>query len=120
MVTVGGMVLGMSNTVVTPPKAAARGAALEVFLVRIAGIAEMHMHVDGAGQHMQAGGIDGLASRRGIASGAPTARILPSLIATLASNHGIGRDDVAAVDDEIGRVAHQRRPSRHRPAGRRR
>ena len=77
------MVFGMSNTVVTPPNAAAAGAAREVLLVRIAGIAEMHVHVDRAGQHVQAGRVDGLACAAGIASAAPTARILPSLIATL-------------------------------------
>ena len=31
-----------------------RRAAREVFLVRIAGVAEMHVHVDRAGQHMHA------------------------------------------------------------------
>ena len=49
----------MSNTVVTPPNAAAMRAALEVFLVRIAGVAEVHMHVDRAGQHVHAGDVDG-------------------------------------------------------------
>ena len=58
-----GIVFGMSNTVVTPPKAAAMVPLREVFLLRIAGIAEVHMHVDRAGQHVHAGDIDGLASR---------------------------------------------------------
>ena len=43
-----------------------RGAALEVLLVRIAGIAEMHVVVDRAWQHVQAGGVERLA--RGSAS----------------------------------------------------
>ena len=41
-----------------------RRAARPVFLVRIAGIAEMHMHVDRAGQDMEAGGIERLARGR--------------------------------------------------------
>ena len=36
-------------------------AAREVFLLRIAGIAEVHMHVDRAGQDVHAGDVDGLA-----------------------------------------------------------
>ena len=39
-------------------------AARRILLVRIAGIAEMHMHVDGAGQHMEAAGVERLARRR--------------------------------------------------------
>ena len=53
-VPVGGMVFGMSNTVVTPPNAAAAVPVCQVLLVRIAGIAEVHVDVDGAGQHVQA------------------------------------------------------------------
>ena len=41
-----------------------RRSARPILLVRIARIAEMHMHVDGARQDMQAGGVERLARRR--------------------------------------------------------
>ena len=35
-------------------------AGLQIFLVLVAGLAEMHLAVDGAGQHMQALGLENL------------------------------------------------------------
>ena len=48
--SVGGTVFGMSKTVVTPPTAARRCRS-PVLLVRHAGLAEMDVDVDRAGQH---------------------------------------------------------------------
>jgi hypothetical protein len=82
-VPVVGSVFGMSNTVVTPPNAAAAVPLAQVFLVGIAGIAKMHVNVDRAGQDMKTGRVERLAAG-GIASGAPIARITPSAMAMLA------------------------------------
>ena len=90
-VPVAGMVFGMSNTVVTPPNAAAAVPLCPVFLVRIAGVAEMHMHVDRAGQDVQAGCVDGFAARPASRRRAPTATIFPSLMATLGVERRVGR-----------------------------
>ena len=103
-----------------------RGAARQVFLVRIAGIAEMHVNVDRAGQDMQARRVEAFLRAGGIASAAPTARTRPSLMATLAAIARVGRHHRAVVDDEIGcasrscAIALTALPSRRRPADRRR
>ena len=49
-VSVSGLVLGISNTAVTPPSTARARAGLEVLLVGQARLAEMHLAVDHAGQ----------------------------------------------------------------------
>ena len=59
-VVVGGVVLGISNTAVTPPRMAARLPRVQVFLVRVAGLAEMDLGVHDAGQDMQALGLEHL------------------------------------------------------------
>ena len=65
-VTVSGLVLGISNTVVTPPSTAARRTGLQVLLVLEARLAEMHLTVDHAGQNVQAGAVDDIAGCGGI------------------------------------------------------
>jgi hypothetical protein len=62
-VTVSGLVFGISNTPVTPPKHRAARSGFEIFLMRQAGLAEMHLRVDHAGQDMQALAIDHFAGR---------------------------------------------------------
>ena len=57
---VGGVVLGISNTPVTPPSTAARLPRFQIFLVLVAGLAEMHLAVDGAGQDMKPLGLENL------------------------------------------------------------
>ena len=57
-VVVGGLVLGISKTAVTPPRTAARLPRFQVFLVRVARLAEMHLGVDDARQDMQALGLE--------------------------------------------------------------
>ena len=59
-VVVGGAVLGISNTAGDPAQDGGAAAGFQVFLVLVAGLAEMHLAVDGAGQHMQALGLENL------------------------------------------------------------
>ena len=63
---VGGLVFGISNTAVTPPKHRRPAAGCQVFLMLKPRLAEMDLAVDHAGQDMEARGVDGLAgsSRR--------------------------------------------------------
>ena len=56
--------LGISNTAVTPPSTAAREPVSKIFLVGQAGLAEMDLAVDHAGQDVQAAAIDALARAR--------------------------------------------------------
>ena len=58
---VGGLVFGISNTAVTPPNTADRLPDRQILFVLEAGLAEMHLAVDHAGQNVETGGIDGLA-----------------------------------------------------------
>ena len=48
------LVLGISNTAVTPPSDGCAAAGFEIFLVREARLAEMDLRVDDAGQDVQA------------------------------------------------------------------
>ena len=63
-VTVSGLVLGISKTAVTPPMTAASEPDSEILLVLGAGLAEMDLGVDDAGQDVQAGAVDDLAGAR--------------------------------------------------------
>ena len=87
-------------------------AAREVLLLRIAGIAEMHMHVDRAGQHVHAGDVDCLARWRHCVRAAD-AENLSVLDGDGRLDHGVGRDDLAALEDQVGAVI--ARPIRRRP-----
>ncbi len=60
-VVVSGFVLGISKTTTDAAEHRARANCLKVFLVGEAGLAEMHLTVDDAGQHMQAAAIHALA-----------------------------------------------------------
>ena len=83
-----------------------RRAGLPIFLVRIARIAKMHVHVDGAGQDMKSACVKRLARSR-------HHRIRPDRdnVTVVDGNAGIddglGRHDPAAAYDEISR-AHRR------------
>ena len=102
-----GKVFGMSNTVVTPPNAAAAVPLREIFLLRIAGIAEMDVNVDGAGQNMQPARIQRLPGRRHRLR--RTDRMDQAVLDRDAGViAGVRRDDRAAIDDEIDRVGHDR------------
>ena len=105
----------MSNTVVTPPNAAAAVPRREVLLVRIAGIAEMHMHVDRAGQHVQAGSVERLARGRHRLVGADRDDVAVLDRDARRRSTASGRDDLAAADDEIG-CRSSCRSSQHGPA----
>ncbi len=106
-----------------------RGAALEIFLVGIAGIAEMHMHVDGAGKDMQPARVELLARRRH-RRGSAHRQDRAVLDCDVGIDDAVGRHDLAAANDEIGRGHFcflpcgswllTASPSRRRPAGRHR
>ncbi len=69
-----GTVLGISNTVVTPPITAARDPVSRSSLW--SRLAEMHLAVDHAGQEVQAAAIEGAAGRclRQVADGGDARR----------------------------------------------
>ena len=78
-----GRVLGMQQTSTKPPAAAAREAARDVLLVLLAGLAQVRVQVDEAGQEPCAGALDdphALARGRGRrAASRPTRVIAPAL-----------------------------------------
>ena len=75
----------------------------------------MHVHVDGAGQDVQAAGVERLARRRhGVV--APTASDRAVLDRDAGRDDAVRRHDVAAVDDEIGRAHRMASSSQHGPA----
>ena len=77
-----------------------RRAGGEILLVRIAGIAEVHVHIDGAGQHVQALRVERLARWRHRLIGAD--RDNDSILDGNAGiDDGVRRDHPAAADDEI-------------------
>jgi hypothetical protein len=101
-----------------------RGSARPVLLVRIARVAEMHVHVDGAGQNVQAARIEGLARERHRLVGADRddAAVLDR---DAGCDHAVMRHHRAVADDEVGggaAIAGQltASPSRRRPEDRRR
>ena len=51
----GGLVLGMASTIVTPPASAADGAGVPIFLVGCAGFAQVDVRVDQAGEFEHVG-----------------------------------------------------------------
>jgi hypothetical protein len=100
----------------------ARRAAGEIFLVGITGIAEMDVHVDGAGQHVKAGGVQRFLRRRHRLGGAHR-QYDAVLDGDARLDRGIGGHHGAVADDEIGGHAHLSlitSPSRHRREDRRR
>ena len=50
----------MSNTAVRPPSTARLGAGGDGFDASVAGVAQMDVRIDQAGQHVQAGGVEHL------------------------------------------------------------
>ena len=74
-------------------------AGLQVFLVFEARLAEMHLRVDDAGEHMQAGGVDALAglARRQAADG----RDFPRFDANIGEAFAGMIDEGGAFDEEI-------------------
>ena len=82
----------------------------------VAGIAQMHMRVDQAGQHVQAGGVDGFIGRGigGCADGGDAA----VANADIGGFHAPGQDTDAVADQQIEMAGHRRIPfmrSRARP-----
>ena len=78
-----------------------RGARAEILLVGIAGIAKMNMHVDGAGQDMQARGVerfDGRGHGRVVADGDDKT----ILDGDAGDEIGVRRHHRAVANDEIG------------------
>ncbi len=63
------------------------------------------MHVDRAGENMQARDVDGLARRRHRV-GSANAENLAVLDRHGGIDHGVWRDDLAALEDEVGGGAH--------------
>ena len=57
----GGLVLGMSNTVVTPPQAAAADPDCQSSFSISPGIPKMDMRIDDAWEYIETAGIDGFA-----------------------------------------------------------
>ena len=97
-----------------------RRAARKVLLVRIARIAEVHVHIDRAGQHVHALGVERLARLRHRRVG--TDRENQAVLDGDARlDDAVRRHHLAAADDEIG-LHHgcllTASPSRRRPEGR--
>ena len=102
---VSGLVFGISNTAVTPPITALREPLSRSSLWVEAGLAEMHLGVDHAGQDVQARGnrsvsagrrLRQVAERRDPAAGdADIARALAVVI-----------DDGAALEDQVEALGH--------------
>ena len=78
-----------------------RGTAGEILFVRIARVAEMHMHVDRAGQQVHARDIECFArGRHGrVAADCDDRAVLDR---NTRIDHAVGRDDLSVADDEIG------------------
>ena len=79
-----------------------RRAGLPILLVRIARIAKMHVHVDGAGQDVESARVERLACRRHRRLG-PDRDDVPVMDGDAGLDDGIGRHHLAAVNDEISR-----------------
>ena len=96
---VGGLVFGISNTAVTPPRTADRLPEARSSLCSRPGLAEMNLAIDHPGQDVEAGGVDGLAGHA-LADGAdlgdaavPHANIGKSFAGMI--------DDGSAFEDKI-------------------
>src|SRR6185369_15434560 len=85
-------------------------AALEVLLMGIAGIAEVHMHVDRAGQHVHPGDINGLLRGWHCVKRADRQNFAV-LDRNRSVDHGVGRNDLAALEDQVGRHSAAHPPS---------
>ena len=85
-----------------------RGAAREILLVRITGIAEVHVHVDCARQHVHPRSVESLTRmrHRRLVADRDDAAILDG---DTRSDDGFRRHDIAAANEEIDRV-HARHP----------
>ncbi len=83
----------------------------------------MHVDVDGAGQNMKPGGVEGFARRRHEFIGTDGANETV-LDGDAGRNDRLGRDDEAAADDQIDNARHPSSltasPTRRRPEDRRR
>ena len=104
-VVVSGLVFGISNTAVTPPRTAAARARFQIFLVGQARLAEMHLRVDDAGQDGEAGGsrcVSPALSSREVAD----RRDFAAPDANVARADAIMIDDDAAAQDQIEGLRH--------------
>ena len=110
----------MSKNAVNPPRGQRRAAGRQALPVRPAGLVEVHVRIEPAGEHVQAGARRSRARRpRGSGS---TAAIAPSTTPTSALDHAVGRAPPSRrADDVIVRDAHReagrrpRSPARRRP-----
>ena len=103
-VVVGGLVLGISNTAVTPPRMAARLPVGQVFLVRVAGLAEMHLGVHHPRQDMQALGLEHL---RGLGAGKRAdGGNAPADNPDVGGGNAVGGGNSPAADQEIETFLH--------------
>ena len=107
-VVVGGLVLGISKTAVTPPATAARLPVSRSSLCSSAGLAEMHLGVDDAGQDVQARG-NRWSRRRHAAEHRRSPAIRPSFTAMSRTPDAVVVDDGRAFQNEIigGRHCHR-------------
>ena len=83
------------------------GPRLPIFFVCVAGLAEMHMRVDGAGQDMHAGRVERFRRRRHrriVADGED----LAVLDGEAAFAHAVGIDERAVAQDDVGGDGHCR------------
>ena len=96
---VSGLVLGISNTAVTPPGDRGAAAGLQILLLLQPRLAEMHLGVDDARQHVEVGGIDDL-GRAGACQPADGGDA-PLADADVALAAAVVIDDRAAFDEDV-------------------
>ena len=99
--------LGISNTAVTPPMTAPREPVSRSSLWVSAGLAEMHLGVDHARQHMQPAAVDHLAgrSRRQVADRGDAA----AGDGEVAHAFAVVIDDGGALEDQVVALGHSNR-----------
>ena len=102
--SLGGDVFGIAQTAVKPPAAAARGAGADVFLVLVAGLAQVAVEIDEPGHDPLAADVDHLdvaprAGRRALSD--PGDRAVLDEHVGLRINTARRIDDSAASEQEI-------------------
>ena len=101
-----GLVLGISNTAVTPPSTAARVPVERSSLCSRPGSRKWHLAVDDAGQHVQPGGVEGGGGR--VLVEAPDRRDLAVAHADIGRDAPGGRQAGPARDDQVIAFRHAR------------
>ncbi len=87
---------GMSKYALKPPAASAALPVRMPFPVRAAGLVEVHVRVQAAGEDVQAARVD---LARAVRSSGATSAITPSPTPTSAAHDAAGRHHVPAADD---------------------